>query len=150
MSPRLEFEATASAEGADSRELRRRCDVGPEAACKWIARHREIEVGVLGLGDEHPDRGGRKPRRRLIGMGRRDASAAGIMSAKLRRDRQADAAAFARFEHDALDSRWQMDFKGDFTAAGRHPLAVLDGRSRLDLGVFSPTATIGPPQPAAS
>jgi transposase InsO family protein len=163
MSLRLEFVTLASAEGANVRELCRRYGVSPKAAYKWIARFREggaaaladrsrrpasspgrspgpVEAEVLRLRDENPAWGGRKLRRRLIDMGR-DAPAASTITAMLRRrGRLADAPApapFVRFEADAPNRLWQMDFKGHFAvAAGRcHPLTVLDDHSRFALAV---------------
>jgi len=48
-------------------------------------------------------------------------------------------AAFVRFEHDAPNRLWQMDFKGHFaTASGRcHPLTVLDDHSRFALALVA-------------
>ncbi len=46
--------------------------------------------------------------------------------------------AFTRFEHEAPNELWQMDFKGHFAlaAGGRcHPLTVLDDHSRFALGL---------------
>ena len=42
-----------------------------------------------------------------------------------------------RFEHDAPNDLWQMDFKGPFqtTASICHPLTVLDDHSRFNLGL---------------
>ena len=52
-----------------------------------------------------------------------------------------------RFEHDAPNALWQMNFKGHFeTAQGRcHPLTILDGPCPIQPGSFgwvtaSPTA----------
>jgi transposase InsO family protein len=167
MSLRLEFVALAAAEGANVRELCRRYGISPKTAYKWIARHRAggpealadrsrrpagspgrcpepIEAEVLRLRDAHPAWGGRKLRARLIAAGR-DAPAASTVTAILRRHGRLDPAAaaahtpFVRFEHDAPNRLWQMDFKGHFpTACGRcHPLTVLDDHSRFALGLFA-------------
>ncbi len=164
MSLRLEFVTLASCPGANVRELCRRYGVSPKAAYKWLARFREggsaaladrsrrpgtspartpgpVEAEVLRLRDENPAWGGRKLRRRLADLGHADVPAASTITAMLRRrGRLADAPApapFVRFEADAPDRLWQMDFKGHFaTAAGRcHPLTVLDDHSRFALGV---------------
>jgi transposase InsO family protein len=42
--------------------------------------------------------------------------------------------ATGRFEHDAPNRLWQMDFKGHFPFGGRcHPLTLLDDHSRFSL-----------------
>jgi transposase InsO family protein len=166
VSLRLEFVTLAAAEGANVRELCRRYGVSPETGYKWIARHREggaaalanrprrpvrspdrtaepVEAAVLGLRDDHPAWGGRKLRARLIATGHADVPAASTITAVLRRHGRlapaTAAAAFVRFEHDAPNQLWQMDFKGHFaTAAGRcHPLTVLDDHSRFALGLVA-------------
>ncbi|WP_165076172.1 IS481 family transposase [Paludisphaera rhizosphaerae] len=166
MSLRLEFVTLAAAEGANVRELCRRYGVSPKTAYKWIARFREggadalvdrsrrpaaspdrtpeaIEAEVLRLHDKHSAWGGRKLRKRLIELGRRDVPAPSTITEILRRHgRLAEApapTAFVRFEHDAPNRLWQMDFKGHFAiAAGRcHPLTVLDDHSRFALGLFA-------------
>jgi len=167
VSLRLEFVTLAAVEGANVRELCRRYGVSPPTAYKWISRFREggaealadrprrpassparasesVEAEVLRLRDEHPAWGGRKLHRRMIDLGRRDAPAASTITAMLRRHGRlaADAPAsapFVRFEHDAPNRLWQMDFKGHFaTAVGRcHPLTVLDDHSRFALGVVA-------------
>lgn len=164
MSLRLEFVTLAAADGANVRELCRRYGVSPKTAYKWIARHRAggpaalgdrprrpsaspgrtpgaVEAEVLRLRDEHPAWGGRKLRARLIALGRGGVPAASTITAILRRGGRlapgpAPAAA-VRFEHDAPNRLWQMDFKGHFaTARGRcHPLTVLDDHSRFALGL---------------
>jgi transposase InsO family protein len=166
VSLRLEFVTLAAAEGANVRELCRRYGVSPQTAYKWIDRFRRggaaaladrprrptssprrctepIEAQVLRLRDEHPAWGGRKLRRRLRDLGHADVPAASTITAVLRRhgrlDRDAAAAAFVRFEHDAPNRLWQMDFKGHFpTASGRcHPLTVLDDHSRFAVGLVA-------------
>jgi transposase InsO family protein len=167
VSLRLEFVTLAAADGANVRELCRRYGVSPQTAYKWIDRFRAggaaaladrprrpagsprrcpepIEAEVLRLRDEHPAWGGRKLRGRLIALGRAAVPAASTITAVLRRHGRlapgpAQAAAFVRFEHDAPNRLWQMDFKGHFpTASGRcHPRTVLDDHSRFALGLMA-------------
>jgi transposase InsO family protein len=166
VSLRLEFVTLAAAEGANVRELCRRYGVSPQTGYKWIARHRTggpaaladrsrrpassptqctepIEAEVLRLRDDHPAWGGRKLRRRLRDLGHAAVPAASTITAVLRRHGRlapaTAAAAFVRFEHDAPNRLWQMDFKGHFaTATGRcHPLTVLDDHSRFALGLVA-------------
>jgi transposase InsO family protein len=168
MSLRLEFVTLAAADGANVRALCRRYGVSPKTAYKWIARHRrggpdaladrprrpasapgrcppDLEAAALRLRDEHPAWGGRKLRARLIADGVAAVPAASTLTAVLRRHGRlapggaAAAAPFVRFEHDAPNRLWQMDFKGHFaTASGRcHPLTVLDDHSRFALGLVA-------------
>jgi transposase InsO family protein len=166
VSLRLEFVTLALAEGANVRELCRRYGVSPQTAYKWIARFRAggpsaladrsrrpalsprrcpepLEAEVLRLRDAHPAWGGRKLRARLIATGHAGVPAASTITAVLRRHGRlapgAAPAAFTRFEHDAPNRLWQMDFKGHFaTACGRcHPLTVLDDHSRFALGLVA-------------
>jgi transposase InsO family protein len=167
MSLRLEFVTLASAEGANVRELCRRYGVSPKTAYKWIDRFRaggpaaladrarrpagsprrtgaDAERRVLELRDAHPAWGGRKLRAVLEADGAAGPPAAGTITGILRRNGRLAAAAApsgptVRFEHDAPDRLWQMDFKGHFeTGSGRcHPLTVLDDHSRFNLGLFA-------------
>jgi len=165
MSSRLEFVTLAASEGANVRELCRRYGVSPKTAYKWIGRHRGggadaladrprspsaspgrcsggVEAEILRLRDAHPAWGGRKLRRRLVDLGHA-APAASTITAVLRRHGRLEPAAAAahapcvRFERDAPNALWQMDFKGHFAAglARCHPLTVLDDHSRFALGL---------------
>jgi transposase InsO family protein len=98
---------------------------------------------VLKLRAVHPVWGGRKLRRRLQDLGHRPLPSASTITEILRRHGQIDSAeadkhrAWQRFEHDAPNRLWQMDFKGHFALEqGRcHPLTVLDDHSRFSLGL---------------
>jgi transposase InsO family protein len=166
VSLRLEFITLAAAEGANVRELCRRYGVSPQTAYKWIDRHRAggpdalvdrprrpassparcataVEAQVLRLRDAHPAWGGRKLRARLIALGQADVPAASTITEVLRRNGRlvpvTAPTAFVRFEHEAPNQLWQMDFKGHFaTTSGRcHPLTVLDDHSRFALGLVA-------------
>jgi transposase InsO family protein len=168
MSLRREFVTLAAVEGANVRELCRRFAISPKTAYKWIARHRGggpdalndrsrrpaaspdrcstvVEDKVLRLRDAHPRWGGRKLRARLIATRDPDVPAASTITAILRRhgrldpDARAAHTPFVRFERDAPNRLWQMDFKGHFAAgSGRcHPLTVLDDHSRFALGLVA-------------
>jgi transposase InsO family protein len=167
VSRRLEFVTLAAVEGANIRELCRRYGISPQAGYKWIDRFRDggaaaladrsrrptgsprrcpkpIEDEVLQLRDAHPAWGGRKLRARLIALEHDAVPAASTITAMLRRHGRLDTtaaptAAFLRFEHDAPNRLWQMDFKGHIpTAHGRcHPLTVLDDHSRFALGLVA-------------
>src|SRR4029077_19995038 len=146
----------------------RRFEVSPKTAYKWLARfHAEgvaglgdrsrrparspartreaLEQEVLKLRAEHPAWGGRKLRARLRALGTADVPSASTITAILRRHGRLEAVAEARphawrrFEQDAPNRLWQMDFKGHFALEqGRcHALTVLDDHSRFALGLFA-------------
>jgi transposase InsO family protein len=167
MSLRREFCALASREGANVSELCRRFGISRKTGYKWLARYRaEGAAGledrsrrpqrmprltdpagtarVLALRDRHPTWGGRKLRRRLQDLGEA-APAASTIAQILRRADRLDPAeaprhtAWQRFEAEAANELWQLDFKGDFAlASGRcHPLHLLDDHSRFVLGLVA-------------
>lgn len=163
---REEFVRLAGQEGANVRELCRRYGVSPTTGYKWLARHaasgREgladrsrrphvspgrteaaIEARVVELRDQHPAWGARKLQRRLHDLGVGGLPSISTVNSILERHGRLDAAqsrkhkAFIRFEHEAPNDLWQMDFKGHF-ALGRgrcHPLTVVDDHSRFALGL---------------
>ncbi len=168
MSLRLEFVRLARHPQANVRELCRRFQVSPKTAYKWLARFDawgepgltdrsrrpvhspgrtadELEQRVLALRQQHPAWGGRKLRARLRALGVADVPAASTITAILHRHGLIDPGQAAahrpcrRFEHDAPNRLWQMDFKGHFaTDQGRcHPLTIVDDHSRFALGLFA-------------
>jgi transposase InsO family protein len=103
-----------------------------------------MEAEVLELRDRHPAWGGRKLRARLVALGRRAVPAASTITAILHRhgrieqEESLKRAPVQRFEREAPNELWQMDFKGDFrTVDGRrcHPLTITDDHSRYSLGL---------------
>jgi transposase InsO family protein len=174
VSLRSEFVRLAAAGGANVSELARRFGVSRKTAYKWLARHAaagpagladrsrrprtapaatapEVERAVLDLRAGHPAWGGRKLRRRLLDQGAARVPAASTITAILRRHGRLGppagrARAFARFEHEAPNRLWQMDFKGPFPAGSGacHPLTVLDDHSRYAVGLVAcPDETFG-------
>jgi transposase InsO family protein len=168
VSLRLEFVTLATVEGANVRELCRRYGISPQTGYKWIDRFKafgptgledrsrrpnrspdrcdsSVEKRVLMLRDAHPKWGGRKLRARLLALGTRSVPSASTITAVLKRhgrlNPEPDPAhrPFNRFEHDAPNRLWQMDFKGHFAAGdGRcHPLTVLDDHSRFAIGLLA-------------
>jgi transposase InsO family protein len=168
VSLRLDFVRLASQADANVRELCRRFDVSAKTAYKWLARFRELgqpglddrtrrptnsplrtgpdlEKQVLALRRQHPTWGGRKLRRRLQDLGVPAVPAASTITAILQRHdcisplQTAAHRPCQRFEQDAPNRLWQMDFKGHFaTEVGRcHPLTVMDDHSRFCLGLFA-------------
>lgn len=98
-----------------------------------------IEERVLSVRAEQPSWGARKLRKVLGRRGERDLPAASTIHRILKRHEQIDAKESAkhqkwqRFEHEAPNQLWQMDFKGWFRTDDRrqcHPLTVLDDHSR--------------------
>ncbi len=168
MSLRREFVQLASQPGSNIRELCRRFEISPKTGYKWLARFAEQgdaglgdrsrrphkspartppaqEAFVVALRDRHRAWGGRKIRARMLALHHQPVPAASTVSDILRRhgrleeSESAKHKAWTRFEHEAPNDLWQMDFKGHFPMAqGRcHPLTVLDDHSRFSLGLFA-------------
>jgi transposase InsO family protein len=102
-----------------------------------------IEAQILALRAAHPAWGGRKLARRLRDLGVPDIPAPSTITEVLRRAGRIDPTEaarhkpFTRFEREAPNDLWQIDFKGHIPAGnGRcHPLTVLDDHSRYALGI---------------
>lgn len=147
--------------GANRRELCRRYKVKPRILYKWLDRYRqegvgglsnrsrrphhspsrtepEMEAAVLAVRRENPVWGGRKIAATLERQGLSPPSPSTITEI-LRRNGQPMVApgqkAWKRFEHDAPNDLWQMDFKGHVALRkGRlHPLTVVDDHSRYSV-----------------
>lgn len=163
-----EFVLLAGREGANRAELCRRFGISRQTGYKWLRRHAmegpsgleprrpgprvgprrvaaAVETEVLALRSRHPCWGGRKLRARLLALGAAVVPAASTITAILRRHGRLDATpaphAFTRFEAEAANDLWQMDFKGHFPLDGQsdgrrcHPLTILDDHSRYSLAV---------------
>ena len=103
-----------------------------------------MERAVLQVRQEHPAWGGRKIRATLLRRGQTEVPSPSTITEILRRHGQIDPEEsvkhrpYQRFEMQAPNQLWQMDFKGYFalTAGGYcHPLTVLDDHSRFLLGL---------------
>lgn len=164
MSSRLEFVSLATVQGANIRALCRSFGISPQTAYKLLARFKAH--GITGLQEQSrrphssPRRSSAKLESRVIELhdkypcwGARKLTALlpadwikphpNTVAAILRRHgRQVlplsdvQATAPKRFEHEAPNQLWQMDFKGHFPLtdprAGRcYPLTVLDDHSRF-------------------
>jgi transposase InsO family protein len=102
-----------------------------------------IEARVLEVRTRSNDAwGGRKIRKVLRDEGQPDVPAASTITEILRRHHRLNEASavqhpgpWQRFEREAPNELWQMDFKGHFaTHSGRcHPLTALDDHSRYNL-----------------
>jgi transposase InsO family protein len=163
MKQKLEFVRLASAAGANVSALCRRFGIGRTLAHKLIARYRaqgdagllersrqphssprrsaaEVEAAALSVRAANPAWGGRKIARVLAreGIGTPSPS---TVTGILRRNgielglQGGGAKPFIRFEHEAPNDLWQMDFKGHVCLrTGRlHPLTVLDDHSRFSI-----------------
>ena len=157
MSSRLEFVTLATAQGANIRALCRSFGISPQTAYKLLARFKEqgieglqersrkphssprrssseLESQVLALHEKYPCWGARKLATFLPEDARPHPN---TISAILRRHGRQVAAstnvqspAIKRFEHEAPNLLWQMDFKGHFALtdpqAGRcYPLETV-------------------------
>ena len=145
-------------------ELCRRFGISRSAGYKWLGRWHsegrtglsdrsrrprtspsrtdaETEGAILAVRRQHPAWGGRKIRRILMMDGAPVVPSASTVTEVLRRHglldgpRAGEPRAILRFEHEAPNALWQMDFKGHVAmATGRlHPLTVLDDHSRYAL-----------------
>jgi transposase InsO family protein len=162
---REEFVRLALAPGANVSELARRFGIARSKANKWLKRYREegvaglagrsrrpktspkrsapeVEAAVLAIRAESNNAwGGRKINRVLARDTSLIAPSPSTVTAILRRHGKLEERAhehpgpFTRFEHEAPNDLWQMDFKGHFaTKRGRcHPLTVTDDHSRYCL-----------------
>lgn len=166
MSQKKEFVHLARAEGANLTRLCERFDISRKTGYKWLARYElegesglaersrqprrspgmtppAVEEAIVRLREAHPAWGGRKLRARLLHLGWQAVPAASTITGILRRHGLIDPAesakhrAWRRFEAQAPNELWQMDFKGHVAiSSGRcHPLTVLDDHSRYALGL---------------
>lgn len=159
MEQRREFVRLAMQEGANRRELCRRFGIHPDTGYKWLARwaagERELEdlsrrpqtspgrsssameARVLAVRDAHPAWGARKIARCLARDGVRPPAVSTVHEIVRRHGRVTDALGgprpSLRFEKEAPNLLWQMDFKGWIGLADGtrcHPLTIIDDHSR--------------------
>src|ERR1700720_4652105 len=165
MSLREEFVQLALQAGVNRRELCRRFGIAPKTGYKWLMRHAragangledrskrplrspartaaEVEQAVIRLRHESRNSWGGRKLARLLARQGGPALAPSTVTGILRRAGLLDPAAapgqrpFQRFEREAPNELWQMDFKGHFPLLSRsrcHPLTVLDDHSRCSL-----------------
>ena len=164
---REEFVKLASAPGANKSEVCRRFAISREKGYKWLRRYSREGVGGLcdrsRRPKESPERtpksteravltiraesnnawGGRKIAKVLERKGRIHIPSPSTITEILRRHGKLHQnvaehpGPFLRFEHEAPNDLWQMDFKGHFAMRRQrcHPLTVLDDHSRYSLGL---------------
>jgi transposase InsO family protein len=160
MNQRREFVRLAVQEGANRRELCRRFGISPDVGYKWLARFKagdheltdrsrrphtnplrcdaRLEAKVLGIRDAHPAWGARKICRCLENEGTQSPAISTVHAILRRYDRVREAAgaparAGCRFEKEAPNLLWQMDFKGRVSLRDGtpcHPLTIVDDHSR--------------------
>lgn len=164
VSARREFVKMAGQEGSNVAQLCRRFCISRTTGYKWLTRaHAQtdlrfedrsrrpkssptrtdagVEASVIAVRRSHPTWGGRKIRAVLLRRGRTNVPAASTITGILARhgliapEQSAAREPFIRFEHEAPNRLWQMDFKGHFalaeTAQRCHPLTIIDDHSRF-------------------
>jgi len=166
VSLRLEFVLSALEDGANVRGLCRQHGISPTTGYKWLGRYLDegnpgledrprrpigsphrtppaVEEKVLELRDRH-GWGGRKIKRLLEERGEKAVPPASTITEILRRhqrlspEESAKHRPWQRFEAEAPNDLWQMDFKGHFEMVNGqrcHPLTILDDHSRFCLGL---------------
>lgn len=99
-----------------------------------------VEQSVIGVRQEHPAWGARKIARRLLDLGQATVAPSTVTHILHRHglippEASQAATPWQRFEHEAPNNLWQIDFKGRFsTLAGPcHALTLLDDHSRFNL-----------------
>ena len=161
MSSRAEFVVLAQVPGTNIRQLCRRFGISSRTAYKWLARYAQagadglqdqsrrprrsprqtppaVEAHVQAVRVAHPTWGGRKIHHYLRAHGVEGVPSASTITAIVRRqgllptDAPAAPAAGRRFEADAPNHLWQMDFKSPLRLPDGvcNPLTVLDDHSR--------------------
>jgi transposase InsO family protein len=163
MDQRREFVRLAKQEGVNRRELCRRFGISPDVGYKWLARQRAgddeladrsrrphaspgrseaaIEAQVLAVRDAHPAWGARKIAHCLQRDGVTPPAISTVHEILRRSGRivpppGAPPHAYKRFEKEAPNQLWQMDFKGRMPMANGlacHPLTMIDDCSRYAL-----------------
>jgi len=162
MDQRREFVRLALQEGVNRRELCRRFGISPDVGYKWLARtaagddeladrsrrphtsprHSDgaTEARVLAVRDLHPAWGARKIARCLQRDGLKPPALSTVHEILRRHGRvtppPGGPRAWQRFEKEAPNLLWQMDFKGHMAlgnGARCHPLTMIDDHSRYAL-----------------
>ena len=154
---REEFVRLAGQPDANVSRLCQRFGISRKTGYKWLARDdlkdrsrrpqcsprktcESIEERVVAMRAKHPAWGARKiahvlARDQLIELAPSTANSILRRHGLIRPEASAAATAWKRFEHEAPNALWQMDFKGHFPTDGPrcHPLTVLDDHSRFNL-----------------
>ena len=160
MDARREFVRLAGLEGANRRELCRRFGIHPDTGYKWLKRGNgdaaaladrsrrphssptrtaeAVEGAIVAVRDAHPAWGARKIAHCLKRDGVKPPAVSTVHEVLRRHGRilppEGGGAADQRFEKEAANLLWQMDFKGWIRLANGercHPLTVIDDHSRF-------------------
>lgn len=162
---REEFVRLAGAESVNFSELCRRFGISRKTGYKWLERWRNeglsglgnqscrpktspartparTEEQVLEIRSKHPAWGARKIAH-VLQRDRQIALATSTVNSILHRHGRISEVAseaaqvWQRFEHEAPNDLWQMDFKGHFPVDDKrcHPLTVIDDHSRYNLAL---------------
>lgn len=157
---RANFIRQANEEGSNFSALCRQYGITRKTGYKWMARYRQgeslanqskapyfrprqtppdVEELVLSVRIKHPTWGPRKILRSLADKGNEGLPAASTVAAILKRngfispEQSESHTPFRRFEREAPNDLWQMDFKGHFGMRDGnrcHPLTIKDDHSR--------------------
>lgn len=164
MKLRDEFIQLSKTANISMSKLCRRFSISRKTGYKWLKRHAEkgkaglqnhsrrpknspnktthkLEELIVNLRNKHPAWGGRKLHARLQAQGYKDVPPPSTITNILHRHGLIDEMesskhkAWHRFEHEAPNRLWQMDFKGHFAMTqGRcHPLTIIDDHSRFSI-----------------
>lgn len=167
MSQRKEFVMLFNQPGVNKSQLCRRYGISRKTGQKWVQRFNhqgdegladqsrkphhspsktgnDMEQIIVTLRDKY-GWGGRKLHRRLNDLGYSGVPQPSTITGILKRHGRISPMAsdkhqaYIRFEHEAPNQLWQMDFKGHFQMQqGRcHPLTVLDDHSRFSLSLHA-------------
>ena len=160
---RLDFCRLAGLEGANVSALCQRFGISRQTGYVWLRRLRSgeppqdrsrrplssprrtdaaLEASVLDMREAHPAWGARKIARRLGDLGIEAPVASTVHAILARHGRVAPQAtsnaAPGRFEREAPNLLWQMDFKGRtqlVSGAWCHPLTIIDDHSRFAIAL---------------
>lgn len=157
---RRTFVVRASEEGCNFSKLCREFQITRKTGYKWLERYQngqsledqskapiirprktppETEELILSVRDNHPTWGARKILRYLTEKGNEHLPVASTVDSILKRnglitpEQSAAHTPYIRFERNAPNELWQMDFKGHFAMADGnrcHPLTMCDDHSR--------------------
>jgi transposase InsO family protein len=162
---RREFVELAIQSEANVKQLCDRFEISRKTGYKWLKRYREakesglrdrsrrpqhapgrsaveVEARVLAVRDANPAWGARKIRTRLEALSSGEVPAGSTIHAILRRHGRVNLSEsskhqpWQRFEREAPNQLWQMDFKGHFALGNGqrcHPLGMVDDHSRFAL-----------------
>jgi transposase InsO family protein len=160
---REDFVRLASSDGANVSELCRRFQISRKTGYKWLQRQAcglglsegsrrphhspsatpaPLQQRVLEVRAKHPAWGARKIAH-VLARDQQLVLAVSTVNSILRRHGLISEAAsqasrpWQRFEHEAPNALWQMDFKGHFPVGQTrcHPLTVLDDHSRFAIAL---------------